>query len=98
MIVAETVKMLTGKSKDVEWETDDEDDGVAAKGIVLVELFGTFTDDLVKNPNLRAKFIGLDTAQPMVQLGNQARTQWVASGAPYYTSRPSQLLSTIPSK
>ena len=53
--------------EDCEWETDEEGEDQ----LVLVELFGTFTDDLVKDTDLSAKFIGLDTARPMVQLGNQ---------------------------
>ena len=57
----------TAESEDCEWETDEED----GEQLVLVEMFGTFTDDLVKDPDLHAKFIGLDTARPMVQLGNQ---------------------------
>ena len=57
----------TSASEDCEWETDEED----GEQLVLVEMFGTFTDDLVKDPDLHAKFIGLDTTRPMVQLGNQ---------------------------
>ena len=77
--MAESDKMSTGikkgcdnaataASEDCEWERDD---GEEEEQLVLIELFGTFTDDLVKDPDLRAKFIGLDTARPMVQLGNQ---------------------------
>ena len=55
------------RQEDCEWETDEEGEDQ----LVLVELFGTFTDDLVKDTDLGAKFIGLDTARPMVQLGNQ---------------------------
>ena len=58
------------EEEDCDWETDDEGDE-AADQLVLVELIGTFTDDLVRDPDLRLKFIGLDTARPMVQLGNQ---------------------------
>ena len=58
------------EEEDCDWETDDEGDE-AADQLVLVELIGTFTDDLVRDPDLRVKFIGLDTARPMVQLGNQ---------------------------
>ena len=66
------LKMSTDREEegDCEWETDDEGDA-AADQLVLVELIGTFTDDLVRDPDLRIKFIGLDTARPMVQLGNQ---------------------------
>ena len=78
VIMAESDKMSTGikkgcdnaataASEDCEWERDDGEE----EQLVLIELFGTFTDDLVKDPDLRAKFIGLDTARPMVQLGNQ---------------------------
>ena len=60
------------EEEDCEWETDDEGDEAApADQLVLVEIIGTFTDDLVRDPDLRVKFIGLDTARPMVQLGNQ---------------------------
>ena len=59
-----------GEEEDCEWETDEEGDE-AADQLVLVELIGTFTDDLVRDPDIRVKFIGLDTARPMVQLGNQ---------------------------
>ena len=58
------------EEEDCDWETDDEGDE-AADQLVLVELIGTFTDDLVRDPDLRLKFVGLDTARPMVQLGNQ---------------------------
>ena len=56
--------------EDCDWETDEEGE-VEGQQLVLVELFGTFTDDLIKDTDLGAKFIGLDTARPMVQLGNQ---------------------------
>ena len=54
------------ESKDSEWETDEEEEQ-----LLQVELSGFFQDDLSKNPNLEAKFIGLDTKQPIVQLGGQ---------------------------
>ena len=54
------------QSKDCsEWETDEEEQ------LLQVELSGFFQDDLSKNPSLGAKFIGLDTKEPVVQLGSQ---------------------------
>lgn len=48
-----------------DWELVDEE-------IIHVELSGIFGEDLVKNPDLISKkFIGLDTSEPIVQLGNQ---------------------------
>lgn len=55
-------------SKDSEWETDEEEE---EQQLLQVELSGFFQDELGKNPNLEAKFIGLDTTQPIVQLGGQ---------------------------
>jgi general transcription factor 3C polypeptide 6 len=46
------------------WETEEEQ-------LVQVELSGFFQDDLSKNPKLHTKFVGLDTEQPVIQLGNQ---------------------------
>ena len=54
------------QSKDSsEWETDEEEQ------LVQVELSGFFQDDLRKNQSLGANFIGLDTKEPIVQLGSQ---------------------------
>lgn len=47
-----------------EWETDEEE-------LVHVELSGIFQDDLLKKPEVITKFVGLDTKEPIVQLGNQ---------------------------
>ena len=54
------------RKEDSEWETDEE-----GEQLLQVELSGIFQDDLTKNPNRAAKFIGLDTRQPIVQLGDQ---------------------------
>jgi len=54
------------RKEDSEWETDEE-----GEQLLQVELSGIFQDDLTKNPNSEAKFIGLDTRQPIVQLGDQ---------------------------
>lgn len=46
------------------WETDEEQ-------LVHVQLSGIFQDDLAGNPALLTKFVGLDSAAPVVQIGNQ---------------------------
>ena len=53
--------------KDTEWETDEEE----GEQLLQVELSGFFQDDISNNPNREAKFIGLNTKQPIVQLGGQ---------------------------
>jgi general transcription factor 3C polypeptide 6 len=57
-------KDLNGSKGEDEWETDDEQ-------LLQVELSGFFQDDLRKNPDLHTKFVGLDTDEPIVQLGSQ---------------------------
>ena len=41
---------------------------------VLVELSSIFKGELVKDPNLHVKFVGLDTERPIVQLGTQVHS------------------------
>ncbi len=54
-----------GNNNDDGWETDEEQ-------LVQVELSGFFQEDLRNNLAAgHAKFVGLDTDQPIVQLGNQ---------------------------
>ena len=47
-----------------EWETDEEE-------LVHVELSGIFQDDILRKPEVITKFVGLDSQEPIVQLGNQ---------------------------
>ena len=47
-----------------EWETDEEE-------LVHVELSGIFQDDILRKPEVITKCVGLDSQEPIVQLGNQ---------------------------
>lgn len=49
---------------DDDWETDDEQ-------LVHVQLSGIFQDDLGRDPSILTRFVGLDTARPIVQIGDQ---------------------------
>lgn len=62
--VASAIKSSVEDDQEDDWETDDEQ-------LVHVELSGIFQDDLKKNPELLTKFVGIETDQPIVQLGNQ---------------------------
>ena len=54
---------IGGRESDSEgWETEDEE-------LVHVELSGIFQDDLRRDPNLLKRFFGLETNEPLVQIG-----------------------------
>ena len=60
------------EAKNKSEEILDDDWEVVEEQLVHVELSGgIFQDDLKSDPGIATKFVGLDTEQPVVQLGNQ---------------------------
>jgi general transcription factor 3C polypeptide 6 len=57
-------KRDTVKTEDCDWETDEEE-------MVHVQLSGIFQSELLGAAQAQAKFVGIETEQPIVQIGGQ---------------------------